>query len=89
MPGVDSNPYLCIHSAQRCPTVFMVNIQKFAAHRHWPWLLAVGLAGLVYADTPAALHPLAARSVQAHLVKLTREGKVQQSGGRLQLADVA
>ncbi len=29
----------------------MVNIQKFAAHRHWPWLLAVGLAGLVYANT--------------------------------------
>ncbi len=47
------------------------------------------LVAVVYADTPAALHPLAARSVQAHLVKLTREGKVQQSGGRLQLADVA
>ncbi|QUV99782.1 tetratricopeptide repeat protein [Chloracidobacterium sp. MS 40/45] len=29
----------------------MVNIQKFAAHRHWPWLLAVGLAALVYANT--------------------------------------
>jgi hypothetical protein len=47
------------------------------------------LVAVVYADTPTALHPLAARSVQAHLVKLTREGKVRHSDGRLQLADIA
>jgi len=40
-----------MHSAQIHPTVFKVNVQQFAAHRHWPWLLAVGLAGLAYANT--------------------------------------
>lgn len=30
----------------------------------------------IYADVPAALHPLAARSVHAHLIKLRAEGKV-------------
>ncbi|OYT72869.1 MAG: MBL fold metallo-hydrolase [Chloracidobacterium sp. CP2_5A] len=48
------------------------------------------LVATVYADTPPALHPLAARSVQAHLVKLMREGKARRrSDGRLELTDVA
>lgn len=48
------------------------------------------LVAAVYADTPPALHPLAARSVQAHLVKLAREGKVvQRADGELELTDVA
>ncbi len=48
------------------------------------------LVAAVYADTPPALHPLAARSVRAHLIKLTREGKARwRNDGRLELADVA
>lgn len=34
------------------------------------------LVSRIYADVPAALHPLAARSVHAHLIKLRAEGKV-------------
>lgn len=48
------------------------------------------LTATVYADTPSALHPLAARSVQAHLIKLAREGKVAwRTTGELELTDVA
>ncbi|MFQ3581558.1 MAG: MBL fold metallo-hydrolase [Chloracidobacterium sp.] len=36
------------------------------------------LVATVYAEMPAALHPLATRSVQSHLIKLLREGKVHQ-----------
>ncbi|MGQ9897187.1 MAG: MBL fold metallo-hydrolase [Acidobacteriota bacterium] len=46
------------------------------------------IVAAVYADTPAAMHALAARSVQAHLVKLAREGKVRQtSAGKFVLAE--
>ena len=34
----------------------------------------------VYADVDTALHPLAARSVVAHLRKLDTEGKVERAG---------
>ena len=34
----------------------------------------------IYTDVPAELHPLAARSVLAHLVKLEREGRVVREG---------
>lgn len=34
------------------------------------------LVGLVYSDTPRALHPLAMRSLRAHLDKLTADGRV-------------
>lgn len=33
----------------------------------------------IYADVPAALHPAAAMSVQAHLRKLAREGRVEET----------
>lgn len=34
----------------------------------------------IYADHPSAVHPLAARSVLAHLLKLRSEGRVERSG---------
>ncbi|KAA8977819.1 MBL fold metallo-hydrolase [Halospina sp. K52047b] len=34
----------------------------------------------VYDDVPAAIHPVAARSLEAHLEKLVDEGRVQRSG---------
>jgi glyoxylase-like metal-dependent hydrolase (beta-lactamase superfamily II) len=36
----------------------------------------------VYDDVPAALHPLAARSLRAHLLKLAREGRALANGER-------
>ena len=37
---------------------------------------------VAYADTPGALHGLAALSLQAHLDKLIAEGEVRRSGDR-------
>jgi glyoxylase-like metal-dependent hydrolase (beta-lactamase superfamily II)/8-oxo-dGTP pyrophosphatase MutT (NUDIX family) len=39
----------------------------------------------VYADVPAAVHGLAQRSLLAHLVKLVRDGRVAEDGGRFRL----
>jgi glyoxylase-like metal-dependent hydrolase (beta-lactamase superfamily II) len=44
------------------------------------------LVAAIYADVPAALHPVAARSVLAHLLKLQQEGRVRQAEGRWRLA---
>ncbi|MFM2404773.1 MAG: hypothetical protein RL223_2653, partial [Pseudomonadota bacterium] len=38
------------------------------------------LLAQVYADTPAALHPVARRSLQAHLLKLQAEGRLRSAG---------
>ncbi len=38
------------------------------------------LLPIVYADTHARLHPVARRSLHAHLLKLEREGRVEQRG---------
>jgi Beta-lactamase associated winged helix domain len=35
---------------------------------------------MVYADTPASLHPLARRSLLAHLLKLQGEGRADADG---------
>jgi hypothetical protein len=49
--------------------------------------LAVGpstpeeLVPAIYGDYPSELHPLAARSVLAHLLKLESEGRVERSKG--------
>jgi len=38
------------------------------------------LLPVVYSDTPERLHPVARRSLHAHLLKLEREGRVEQRG---------
>ncbi|MEI9887473.1 MAG: MBL fold metallo-hydrolase [Rhizomicrobium sp.] len=40
----------------------------------------------MYADVDKRLHPAAARSVLAHLIKLEQDGRVTQDGGRYRLA---
>jgi glyoxylase-like metal-dependent hydrolase (beta-lactamase superfamily II) len=40
------------------------------------------LVANAYADTPKALWPLALRSIEAHLIKLEREGRVSKEGDR-------
>ncbi len=40
------------------------------------------LVASAYADTPKALWPLALRSIEAHLIKLEREGRVAKKGDR-------
>ncbi|XOZ32387.1 MBL fold metallo-hydrolase [Halomonadaceae bacterium KBTZ08] len=39
----------------------------------------------VYADVPAAMHPVAARSMEAHLQKLADEGRMARAGKRVWL----
>ncbi len=39
------------------------------------------LVRLVYDDVPATLHPVARRSLEAHLIKLGREGRAAEAGG--------
>jgi glyoxylase-like metal-dependent hydrolase (beta-lactamase superfamily II) len=43
----------------------------------------------VYDDVPATLHPLAARSLEAHLDKLVEDGEVRLAGGRYFLEGAA
>lgn len=43
------------------------------------------LLARVYDDVPAAIHPVAARSLEAHLEKLTDEGRVLRSESRVRL----
>lgn len=38
------------------------------------------LTAVAYADVPRAIHPLAQRSLEAHLIKLEREGRVARGG---------
>lgn len=38
------------------------------------------LVGIVYHDTPAALHRVAMRTLEAHLIKLAREGRASHDG---------
>lgn len=44
------------------------------------------LVPMAYADTPASLHPLARRSLLAHLLKLQGEGRARLDGDRWHLA---
>lgn len=44
------------------------------------------LLPVVYSDTPAKLHPVARRSLHAHLLKLAHDGRVRESGGCWTLA---
>jgi endoribonuclease LACTB2 len=43
---------------------------------------ALELVPAVYADVAPSLHPLAARSLLAHLIKLVKDGRVTQAGDR-------
>jgi hypothetical protein len=40
------------------------------------------LVANAYADTPKTLWPLALRSIEAHLIKLEREGRATKEGDR-------
>ena len=61
-------------------------------------LVGNGMAGMrtleellpeVYDDVPARVHPVAARSLRAHLDKLLAEGRVRAQGDRFALAKSA
>jgi hydroxyacylglutathione hydrolase len=40
------------------------------------------IAALIYTDIPSALHRMAQLSVEAHLIKLVQEGRVERAGDR-------
>jgi glyoxylase-like metal-dependent hydrolase (beta-lactamase superfamily II) len=44
------------------------------------------LLPIVYSDTPQRLHPVASRSLHAHLLKLERDGRVCRQGERWKLS---
>lgn len=46
-----------------------------------------GLLARVYDDVPTAIHPVAARSLEAHLEKLVDEGRVRRSGQAVRLVN--
>ncbi|HEY6513165.1 MAG TPA: MBL fold metallo-hydrolase [Burkholderiaceae bacterium] len=45
------------------------------------------LLPIVYGDVPERLHPVAARSLRAHLLKLRADGRAVESGGRWSLCE--
>ena len=45
------------------------------------------LLPIVYGDVPERLHPVAARSLRAHLLKLRADGRAVESGGRWSLRE--
>lgn len=48
-----------------------------------------GLVPAAYADTPKMLWPLAQMALEAHLIKLEREGRAQREGGRWRATEAA
>jgi glyoxylase-like metal-dependent hydrolase (beta-lactamase superfamily II) len=68
-------------------------LQRYVAHRlarEAKVLAAIGsssarddVLAVAYADTPRVLWPLALRSLQAHLNKLVRDGRIEQAGDRV------
>jgi glyoxylase-like metal-dependent hydrolase (beta-lactamase superfamily II)/8-oxo-dGTP pyrophosphatase MutT (NUDIX family) len=67
-------------------------LREYVEHRLWRERLiaealaargratALELVPSVYTDVPAAIHPLAARSLLAHLLKLVKDGRVKRDG---------
>ena len=47
------------------------------------------LLPVVYADVPAKLHPMALRSLTAHLLKLRDDGRADEASGRWSLHEPA
>ncbi|HEU5296301.1 MAG TPA: MBL fold metallo-hydrolase [Burkholderiaceae bacterium] len=45
------------------------------------------LLPIVYSDVPERMHPVAARSLRAHLLKLRADGRAVEAGGRWSLRD--
>jgi glyoxylase-like metal-dependent hydrolase (beta-lactamase superfamily II)/8-oxo-dGTP pyrophosphatase MutT (NUDIX family) len=72
-------------------------LDAYVAHRLWRETRIVealeqrggatpaDLVPAAYADTPPLLHPLAERSLRAHLLKLAAEGRARRDGDRWQL----
>jgi glyoxylase-like metal-dependent hydrolase (beta-lactamase superfamily II) len=62
------------HRQQREQQILLVMEQS------GPQTTIAQMVSQIYQDVSPALHPVAARSVEAHLLKLAREGKVQRQG---------
>jgi glyoxylase-like metal-dependent hydrolase (beta-lactamase superfamily II) len=80
-PVTDPQPFLAAYLAHRIDR----ENQVLAAVKDGLDTIPAMVARL-YADVDKRLHPAAARSVEAHLIKLEREGRVVRDGGRYSLA---
>ena len=79
-PVTEPKPFLAAYLAHRIDR----ENQVLAAVKDGLDTIPVMVARL-YADVDKRLHPAAARSVEAHLIKLEREGRVTREGGRYRL----
>jgi glyoxylase-like metal-dependent hydrolase (beta-lactamase superfamily II) len=80
-PVTDPQPFLAAYLAHRIDRENQVLAAVKGGLDTIPAMVA-----RMYADVDKRLHPAAARSVEAHLIKLEREGRVVRDGGRYSLA---
>ncbi|HEV2652084.1 MAG TPA: MBL fold metallo-hydrolase [Rhizomicrobium sp.] len=80
-PVTDPQPFLAAYLAHRIDR----ENQVLAAVKDGLDTIPAMVARM-YADVDKRLHPAAARSVEAHLIKLEREGRIVREGGRYRLA---
>ena len=80
-PVTDPKPFLAAYLAHRIDR----ENQVLACIRDGLDTIPVMVARM-YAEVDKRLHPAAARSVEAHLIKLEREGRVMRDGARYALA---
>ncbi len=79
-PAIENPPEWLAHlTAHRLEREALVLATVREARRP---ITLTALVPIVYADTDPALHPVAARSLLAHLLKLERDGRITRDGGR-------
>jgi glyoxylase-like metal-dependent hydrolase (beta-lactamase superfamily II) len=79
-PVTDPKPFLAAYRAHRLDRERQV-LASIAAGR----VTIPAMVEHMYADVDKRLHPAASRSVLAHLIKLEREGRVANDGGRYRI----
>ena len=75
---LDISAVLCGHGSTRRHRDDPRVLEELTATPQTP----VELVAAVYRDVPAAMHGFAQRSLLAHLIKLVREGRAVERGGR-------
>jgi glyoxylase-like metal-dependent hydrolase (beta-lactamase superfamily II) len=74
-PITEAAPFLAAYRDHRLEREAQILAELAKGHSHIPEMVAE-----IYAEVDARLHPAAAHSVLAHLIKLVREGRVVSDG---------